>query len=74
MLMVTAISPPMVQVQPVKINQQRTLQPRLTALQQSPKVPPQKPKALQAVLLIPLKAKQTVTQLPDNFISAELYI
>ena len=64
MLMVTAVNPPMVQVQPLKINQQRA------PLNQQ-KVPQQRLKTLQAVLLIllqPLKAKQTVPQLPDNFI------
>lgn len=56
MPMVTAVNPPMVQVQLLKINQQKKHQ--------------QRPKKLQAVLLIPLqplKAKQTVPQPPDNF-------
>lgn len=61
MLMVTAVNPPMVQVQPLKINQQKAHQ--------------QRPKKLQAVLLVllrPLKAKQTVPPPPDNYIPVKI--
>ena len=66
MPMVTAVNPPMVQVQPLKTNQ-------LQINQQ--KTHHQRPKKLQAVLLIPLqpiKAKQTVPQPPDNFIPVKI--
>ena len=70
MLMVTAVSPPMVPVQPVKTNQQKARQEKL-------KAPQQKQKVLQAVFLIllqPPKAKQTVKQRPDEFSLVEHFI
>lgn len=66
MPMVTAVNPPMVQVQPLKTNQLKINQ---------QKTPHQRPKKLQAALLIPqqpLKAKQTVPQPPDNFIPVKI--
>jgi len=68
--MVTAVKLPMVQVRPLQINQQRAPRQR-PALQHQRSPPQQKPKALQAVLLIlrrQLKAKRTVLLLPDNFV------
>jgi len=73
MLMVTTVSPPMVLVQPLRIKNPKVPPQRPKALQLNLKVAQQKPKALQAVLLISPKAKQAVKLLPDTSVSIEYY-
>ena len=66
MLMAIVVNLPMVQVQHLKINQQRVLQ--QTNQQRVPQKSLKVKQAIPPVLLQPLKPKQTLPQQLDNFI------